>query len=68
MVMVMMVVMVTDLHLLGWHRVLLFLAKAGTARPSETKAAKAIANFFMEFLPVVDQQHETLSRNKILVN
>jgi hypothetical protein len=29
------------------------IAKAGTARPSETKAAKAIANFFMEFLLVV---------------
>jgi hypothetical protein len=30
------------------------IAKAGMARPSETKAAKAIANFFMEFLLVVD--------------
>jgi hypothetical protein len=52
--MVMMMVVMDDHLLLGWHRVLLFLAKAGMARPSETKAAKAIANFFMEFLLVVD--------------
>ena len=48
------VVVVVDDPLLGEHGVALSIAKAGTARPSETKVAKAIANFFMEFLLVAD--------------
>jgi hypothetical protein len=56
-------VMMDDMVVVDDHLVVLFLffscAKAGTARPSETKAAKAIANFFVEFLLVVDQQQIT---------
>jgi hypothetical protein len=38
-------------HFPGRHlRIIFFSAKAGTARPSETTAAKAIANLFIGFL------------------